>query len=289
MYKHIIALACVIALSSFTSHAQLENVAVSEDSSFSIDKVYAGVLSIVDYRYDSSMFEKFAPMRVGAAASWRMTKRLTLKSFVAWQYDPIGKSGTTFQTFWMQYKPHRKWLLETGVGPTLSASQHRPHPVTYWGQFEPSTKGRFPGVAPMASVKFLPNERNMIGIGVGIRESQLEYQATATIQKNLQITTFYQVYNKTTGVGLGYTAGPFSTTMIWKSNDVIANLNLLTIHKKQNILLYTDFGYALPTEKVVRFEAGVVKTAYAGLVKATVGLGWSYDTKSINSYLLIGL
>lgn len=299
MKKYIIAAMSVIILSSFTvCHAQLENVAVSDDSSFIVDKVYAGTLSTLRYRHDSNTFDKFASVRFGVAASWKATKTITLQSFAAWEHEVITQQGTSFQAFWGQYRPHKKWLFETGVGPTLSAKQHRPHPVSYFGQFEPFTKAQFPGVAPMASVKFFPNEKNMIGLGVGLRQNQPEYQATATVQKNLQVTAFHQVCTQTTGVGMSYSKGVFATTVLWKSDDVIANLNFITISKKHQISVYSDFGYDISqpvngngqaTNRVKRFEAGALKITQAGPIKGTFGLGWSYEAKAVKAYLLVGL
>lgn len=293
MKKHIIAVIGVIIMTLFTvqTNAQLVNAVATKDSSFIVDKIYVGVLATNRYLYDTNQFDKFASIRIGASVVWKISRKFTMRSFVAGEYEVIGKSSLSFQAFWLQYAPHKRWLMEAGIGPTLTASLHRPHPVTHWGQFEPFTKAQFPGVAPGAKIKYLPNDATMIGAGIAIRQGKPEYQLGANI-RTLQITAFHQRYDTTTGLGVSYTKGRFSITAMWKRNALVANLSSFMIHRKQQLMLYTDFGYTLKEtkgDKVVRGEGGIIKLVQANYIKAIIGMGWSYETKSIKSYLFVSL
>ncbi len=253
-----------------------------------IDKVYAGVLSGALYQPETKQFNNFMYTRVGAAIHWKMSKKLTYYSWTFAEYETISQVSYGLATAYVQYVPHRKWIVNAGFSPTLTALQHRPHPASHFGQFEPSTKGRFPGAAPGVMVRYLPTENSMIGGGLSLRQNMPEYQLSGTV-KNFRISGFYQVKTQTTGIGFDYKNERFSTTVLWKSNDAIANLNTFMIHRKQHLLLYSDFGYSLPNKCVVRLEGGILKLVQAKYLKALFGIGYAYETKSVKSYLLISL
>ncbi|MBP6910531.1 hypothetical protein KBC03_02935 [Patescibacteria group bacterium] len=283
----------VITMLLFTAktNAQMLNVAATPDSSFVVDKVYAGALATSRYLHDSNeskQFDKFASVRVGASVVWKVSPKFALRSLVAAEYEVVGKTSLSFQAFWLQYQPHKKWLTEIGIGPTLTAGLHRPHPVTHWGQFEPFTKAQFPGVAPRAQIKYLPSGTTMIGAGVGIRQGMPEYQLAANIG-SFQLSAFHQECTRTTGLGLGYAKGRWTSTSIWKSDDLIANISSFMLHRKQQLMLYTDFGYSLPKKDVIRFEAGLIKLVQAGYIKSIIGMGYSYEAKAIKAYLFVSL
>lgn len=64
------------------------------------------------------------------------------------------------------------------------------------------------------------------------------------------------------------------------------------IHRKQQLMLYTDVGYTLKDikgDKLIRGEAGIIKLVNTDYLKAIIGMGWSYETKTIKSYLFVSL
>lgn len=288
MKKYIISLACVIACSFTSLYAQLINIAQTEDSSFTIDKVYAGVLSGLAYQPETKQYAGFNYLRIGAAVNWKITSKMTYRAWAFGEYETIGQQSVGFQSSYVQYAPHSKWMIDAGFGPTLAALQHRPHPVTMFGQFEPSTKARFPGGGPVAQVRYFPTATSMIGGGVSLRQNMLEYQLSGTIG-GLQVTAFHQTCTNTTGAGFTYTKGRFSTTNIWKSDDAVGNFNTFTLHKKQQLIIYSDYGYSLPGKCIVRMECGIIKLVETKYLKAVAGIGYAHETKSVKSYLLVSL
>lgn len=311
MKKRIIALACVIAVGSFIvptkTFAQLENIATSADSAITVEKVYAGILAGSSYNYEKDTFTRFVSFRVGVAGRWDISKKCTLKAFSAWDIEAVSKASTTFNAFWLQYRPTKTLLLEAGVGPTFTASQHRPSPVSRAGHFEPGTPARLPGVAPTINLRFNPSDRLMFGGGISLRNSMPEYQLSTAIGR-FKATVYQQMYNSLTGFTISYadTAGRFGNTFVYYNHTdtttestaipinvtkkVVANFVYYKI-KKINLMFYTDFGLLMTprNRKVVRWESGILRPFKMKYVGGLFGLGYAYEQKSINGYLFVTL
>lgn len=298
MNKYIIALVSVVTMIFLTvqTHAQLIDVARSDDSTILIEKVYAGILATTSYIPAKDTIIKSVSFRVGGAARYDISRSFTLKAFTAWDVDPLGKNTTGFNAFYLQYKPSKYWLIDAGYGPTLTAQQHRPHPVTNWGQFEPSTPARLPGIAPKLNIQVIPSAKLLFAGGISLREKKPEYQLTTTLGK-LQVTGYYQTYDSLTGAALTYLGKHFSTTLVYKTithsrdttNNVIADLATYKISKKYSISVYSDFGYSFISHDIIRWEGGALKIFTSKCCKGLYGVGYDYTLQWFKTYFFLTL
>lgn len=287
MNKIIIALMSVIILGSFTSHAQLINVAATADSTVVVDKVYAGMLAATSYLCDKDTTKVSTAFRVGAAAHWDIGKKLTLKSFTASEHEFVSSSSFGMDALWMQYRPTNKWAVEVGRGPTLAAQQHRPHPVSQSGQFETWTQAQLSGIAYSVNLKYMPSADLLFGGGLSLSDNMPEYQVTANYKLWL-VTGFHQSATNTSGIALTYNGTRFYNTSFVKS-DAVGSFSSWQISAKRPFYLFTDFGYSTTSHSIVRWGSGAFASFTMGKVKSIFAIAYNHEVKGITGYLFVSL
>jgi hypothetical protein len=278
----------VITLVMFCNAAvfgQIEIIVMTNDSSLVLEKVYVGGLGMTSFSVDSVYTSNYGNLRAGAIIRWDMTKWLTLNSYYMHQMETDQSWG--LNQFSLKIAPCKKWSLQIGHMATLS-TQQRPHPVSAGGQFETWAEAKIPGSALGAKTVFAPSKNLSFGAGVAVREQQPEYHANVRFQ-NLTLSGYYGLHDQKTGAALSYTGSRVWTTLVWKQDNVVANMFGAVISKKHNILMYTDMGYDLETKKFVRGEWGIYKTCTAKHVSVLPCLGYNYETRTIRGYLFIYL
>lgn len=275
----------MIILCSVTVFGQIENIKMTSDSSVVLDKVYVGGLGMTSFSTDSIHTSNYGDLRIGAIMHWDMTKWLTFNSYYMYQ---IGKDQSWgLNQFSLKIAPGKKWSLQMGHMGTLS-TQQRPHPVSAGGQFETWTEAQIPGSGFGVKTNYSPSKDLSFGIGVVARQQQPEYHGNISF-KSLTFSGYYGVHDQKAGAALSYTGDNVWTTLVWKQDNVVANVFGCKISSKHNILLYTDMGYDLENEKFVRGEWGIYKVATMEHCSILPCLGYNYESRSIKGYLFIYL
>jgi hypothetical protein len=294
MKKMIMAVASLIAM-IFTAQAQLENVAVSKDSSLVVTSVYMGMLATTSYLTDRNKETVSNNFRAGGSVAWKASRTLQLKSWgifdVTVSHDTSTKlSSYSLHAFWLQWQPSAKWQFQAGKGATLSAQQYRPLPASNQGQFETWTQAQFPGLAPVINIKYMPRKSMMFAAGVSSNQNQPEYQVAATFGQ-FKLSGFYQDASKRLGGGVGYASknSMFSTIALWKQKQLLANITIITLNKAKGIVFFNDFGYDPSNEKVQRWEIGILKSFNLKPCKGLFSVSWQQERKALNAYFYLTL
>ena len=208
--KHIIFLFAIL-MATTGVNAQIENIKLSNDSSFVIDKLYVGVLSTNMYRTDTGqVFDKNINMRVGAMATWNASKHLSVKAFAA--YEP-SKTPFFVSAFWCRYKIG-KFTTEAGVSGSLIAEQ-RPLPPTGRSHFETWTSAQLLGTLPTIKMHYALGSTT-IGAGVSVQNRLSEtnkyvYQGSVDYKK-FKLTGWSK--QGKVGGALSYTSGPVYSLIV---------------------------------------------------------------------------
>ncbi len=280
-------MSAIIILGSLTTNAQLENVLASPDSTVVLDKVYAGILGATNYDCGNDTTTVYVGFRAGVAAHWDIGKKLTVKTFAAGEYDFVSATSFGLHAIWLQYRPGKKWAIETGKGPTLAAQQHRPHPASAGGQFETWTQAQLPGVAYTLNLKFIPSDKMLFGAGMSVRDNMPEYQVTGTY-KRLALTGYYQAATNTACAAMTYDGKWLYSTSFVKT-DAIGNFSSLTLSSKQQLYFYTVLGYDTKNKTMVMCANGFYKSFSTKYVKGSLALGYNTVNQQISAYTLISL
>lgn len=270
-----------------TSYAQISGVAATSDSTVVIDKVYAGTLAGSAYLCGKDTSTAFASFRFGASALWHMGTKLTLKTFAVGEYEAVTGSSFGIHAMWLQYRPLKKIAIEAGKGSTLVAQQHRPFPVSQYGQFETWTQARLPGVGYTCNLKYIPNAKTLFGAGISVRDNMSEYQVTTTIRR-IQLSGYYQTATNVTCGAITYSGKSLFNTAFVKT-DAIGDFSSLLISRKRSVYLFTDFGYDRKTSTIVRWGSGFSKTFSMKYVKGILALAYTYENNGASLYTLISL
>lgn len=280
-----IAATIIIMLCSVTVFGQIENIKMGKDSAISIDKIYVGILGINRFSVKSLETTQGMQFRIGAKATYAFNKMLSLRSYVVYQNEV--NSEFTLNSFSLAFTPSSKFTLEVGKMATLS-TQQRPHPVSGAGHFETWSEAQIPGGALGAKMTIAPVKDFSFGVGVAVREKQPEYHANVSFKK-LTLSGYYGMHDKKAGAALSYTGKMVWSTLVWKQDNVVANMFGCTISQKHHISIYSDMGYDLKTNKLVRSEWGIYTSWQASKLTLLPGIGYNNDDKTIRGYLFIYL
>jgi len=269
-------------VSTLAVNAQIENIKI--DSTIVIDKIYAGSLSGTAFSTDSLCSSGFVGIRFGAMATYKPASWIAVKSWAMMQIDPKANPWT-LQQFWVKLTPIQKFSLEVGSTATL-ATELRPHPVSDGGQFETWAQGQIPGGSLTTKLKYQATSDLELGTGIAVRDNKAEYSGRIAYKKVKLVTWYTQSTNKV-GIAMTGDFDKFSTTLVWKKNQTIADLFVLTLNKKEKISFFSDMGYDINKKDLVRGEWGVLKGFEYQWIKGLFALSYCNDNKSVAGYLFI--
>ena len=281
----MIVMTAMICL-TIAAKAQIESIKLTTDSTVTIDKLYAGILSGTLFSADSLYASNFANVRFGAMATYQPAKWFAVKTWAIYQAE----TKTTpwhMQQFWFKVMPTKKLSLEIGNMATLPTEQ-RPHPVSGNGQFETFSEAQIVGMALNAKVKYAFTPDFKAGAGIAIRKDKPEYSGMLSY-KTVKLSSWYSQYNKKVGAALTLDFARVYDALVWKQDQIVSNIFCLKILKKANISVYSDTGYDLVTKKLVRGEGGLLKNFESKYIKGLFGLGYQHETHIINGYLFVHL
>lgn len=256
------------------------------DSSLVINKIYAGSLSGTNFHTDSLYSSGFTGLRFGAMGTYKPAKWISFSSWGMVQIDGGAKSWS-LQQFWMTIEPIKKLTFQIGSMATLPTEQ-RPHPVSGNGQFETWSEASIPGMSLNAKLKYDITSDVQLAGGIALRNGSPEYSGRITYKK-VQLSGWYSTYDATSGVAATIDMGRVYSTFVYKPNQTIADIFCLKISKKHDITFYSDMGYDFVKKDLVRAELGVLKGFESKWIKGLWGLGYQYETETINGYFFIHL
>ncbi|MCX6822881.1 MAG: hypothetical protein NTX91_02695 [candidate division SR1 bacterium] len=274
--------ACMAASSN--SFGQITDLYVTKDSTVIIDKIYAGVLAGGQFRTDTVSNDAFVTARLGAMGSWRPTKWFAFRTWGI--YDLNLANSFTLEQCWIDFTPSKKLSIQGGYMATL-ATEQRPNPATGDGQFETFGEAQIPGGT--YNIKIEADNLGKFGFGacLAYRVKGLEYQAMFKYSW-LKISG-WRDYNGKFGSAMTLDLSRVYNVTSWRQDQVIANFLCVKMGKNKDYQLYSDNGYDLQAHKLVRSETGFLKTFSSTWIKGLFGLGYRYETRSINGYLFVHL
>lgn len=283
MKNLIVFLAITLGL-SIGSFAQIVNIPVTKD--VTINKLYAGTLSWTAVSIDSLSAKNTAGLRFGTAATWRPSKYLAMYSMAVFQNE-TGNQSWSMNQFAVVINPSKKLKVTVGNVCTLVTEQ-RPSPASGDGQFETWTQSKIPGMAPVAKASFAFNSNIAAGLATAQRCGKPEYQANL-VYKKFAISWLYDEWNKKHGSVLTFTLGRANEIVVWRQGELISNTLTLDLGKDRDYCLYSDTGYDLKANKLIRGEWGVLKTFSGKYIKGLIGPGYCYEDRSVHAYLYVHL
>lgn len=290
--KFLLALTAVIMGLIVAQSASAQIVSRNSDSSLVIS-AYAGILNTTSLSIQGANITNSHDIRLGGRFYWEALSWMKVKSFVA--YGRSNGKDLAFNSFAIDiHSRNEKFGIEFGHGPTPSA-ESRPIPVSGDGQFETWTEGRLPGVALGAKI-YLVAGAGKISTGVGIRNKKPEYHvrySTKIFDYGMSYGTNAQKFQTFVVARLGriYSISVFENEKPKNlpGSNLVANFTNVKISKAENIDFYFDCGYRINTKKFERLEFGLIKNFEVSVTKGLIALGYQYETKSINAYLLLYL
>ncbi|MFA7717646.1 MAG: hypothetical protein WC875_02940 [Candidatus Absconditabacterales bacterium] len=284
MKKMIITIAFV-AISTL-SFAQIENIKLTSDSSITIDRIYAGMLSGSLFSTDSLYASTFTNVRFGAMGTYQPATWFAVKAWAMYQGETSTKPWH-MQQFWFKFTPTKKLSIETGNMATLPTEQ-RPHPVSGDGQFETFSEAQIVGMSINAKVKYAFTSDITAGVGIASRKDKPEYSGMVSYKK-VTVSTWYAEYNQKLGSALTLKFNRVYSTLVWKQDQIVSDVLVIHLNKDKSISLYSDTGYDLSKNDIVRGEWGVMKTFESRYINGLYGIGWNHETDDINCYFFIHL
>lgn len=262
---------------------QITNISLSSDSSFVLDRVYAGVLGANDFSIDSVYRTGFVGFRVGASAKLRVTKAVSLVSFIAEDVTNAGNSigGTGF---FVKLAPSPNFYIAVGQGPQVSTFLHRAHPASAGGQFETFTHRSIPGAAPGLRLVKTVGKTNLLG-SIAVVDGVPQYQVGVSFA-SVAVSAWRRA-DSLWGTAVTYQSKRTKTIVVVR-DDLVASTFTLNLPNKY--ILYTDAGITTGDRRVVRAEAGFLRTFEADkYVKGLFGLGYANELRSVRGYIFVTL
>lgn len=279
--KKIVSIIIIIVAFAAGVNAQITNVKIGDQ--VTIDKLYAGVLIGGQFRTDTVSNDAFVNARIGAMGTWRPAKWFAFRTWGIYDFNLT--KPFTMERCWLNFTPHKKVSINLGYMATL-ATEQRPHPATGDGQFETFSESQLPGGTYNVKIAVDATDNFSFGACVAYRKG-LEYQAMLRYNK-VKISGWYGSDQKF-GSALTLDFSRVYNVTSWRQDQVIANFLCVKMGKKKDYCLYSDNGYNLKDHKLVRSESGFLKTFDSQWIKGLFGLGYRYETKSINGYLFVHL
>lgn len=276
-------LAVILLLVMPTAEAQIENIRLVDDSTLVLDRVYAGILGANNFSIDSVYRTGFVGFRVGASAKLRVTKAVSVISFIA---EDITSAGNSIggAGFLVRVQPDTNFYIAIGHGPQVSTFLQRQHPATAGGQFETFTHRAIPG--PGLGVRLVKTIKKIdLLAGVAMINGAPEYQLGIS-HAGLQASVWLQG-DSLWGTAITYESDRFKTILVVR-DDLLANVTTFNLPNKY--ILYADAGMTTDDCVVVRAEAGVLRTFKAkSYIKGLFGLGYAYELRSVRGYIFVTL
>jgi hypothetical protein len=277
-------LTAILSMTPTMMSAQHTDIRIDDDSSLVIEKVYAGLLSGPSYDLRSGSVSSLIDLRVGAAARFDVTKKLAVRSFGFAGYDVTSGTGFGNTAFWAEYTPSTYWKIIVGHGPSLTATNHRPHPCTLDGQFEFFATAQLPGVMTNATIIYKPRYTTYAA-SVGIYQQQLALMC-GIAGKRWSGTGYYLRDKNQIGGALTYNGKKLQTTLSYTHNDI---LSLAVLHDcGKHYVIYGSEGYEHTTHSMVTISNGVGRT-WSGKYNGLFALGYEVADHQIKSYLMVTL
>jgi hypothetical protein len=254
------------------------------DSTLVINNLYAGTLSGTCFSVDSLSASMFVNIRFGAMMTYSPVKWFSVKTWAMYHAD-AGEKSWNLQQYWIKLMPVKKLSLEIGSMATLVTEQ-RPLPITGNGHFETWTEAQIPGMALNTKLKYQFTKNFQLAGGVAVRNKIPEYSGRITFG-GVKVSGWYS--NDTIyGTALTLNTSRVYDVFVFKQ-DVIANFLSFQVSKKFDLFLYSDTGYNLDQEKLVRGEWGILKCFGSKYASGLIGLGYQNETKTVNGYLFLHL
>jgi hypothetical protein len=277
-----IFLVVVFAIIRSTTEAQIENVNLGTDSSFVLDRVYAGILGANDFSIDSISRNGFVGLRFGASGKLRVSRAVSVVSFIA---EDVTTSGNSIggSGFLVRLQPEKSWYVAIGHGPQVGTFLHRAHPASAGGQFETFTHRAIPGPGPGIRLVKSFGKTDVLA-STAVVDGSPEYHlgvAFGTLASNVwwreglwgSATTYKSKHSKTILV---------IRSDLWAST--------VTYNLPKSYILYTDVGIETGSYRLVRAEAGILRTFEAtSYVKGLFGLGYAHELRSVRGYIFVTL
>lgn len=274
----------------FVAKAQITNLYLFKkngniiDSSLVVNDIYFGSLSGTNFSVKNFDVSTFSNIRVGAMLTYNPTKWFSVKTMGCYQ---TGSDGLhlAIPSFSFKVKPFKKFDIEFGSVATIPTEQ-RPLPATGNGHFETWSESQIPGGALNAKIKFQMTKNLETAGGIAYRDNLLEYSGRIVF-KQIKLSGWYS--NDTIfGAAMTTTFPKIYNILVFKK-DIIADFISIKINEGHEIFLYSDMGYNLELQKLVRGEWGLLKCFESQWAKGLVGLGYQHEFKTINGYLFFHL
>lgn len=280
--KRNFALIVLATLSSFV-RAQIEDIALGSDSSFVLDRVYAGILGANNFSIDSVYRSGFSNVRVGVSTKLRLTKVASIVAFMAEDMSTSGNSigGTGF---FLKLYLSKSLYLALGQGPQVGTFLHRAHPATAGGQFETFTHRSIPGAAPGARLVKTIGKTDILASVAAV-----DGRAEGNLGASFAGFAGNVWWNEKGAWGSAMTyKSKLSKTILVIRDDLWASTFAYNLPNKY--ILYTDAGITTENYSVVRAEFGMLRTFEAKkYVKGLVGLGYAYELRCVRGYIFVTL
>lgn len=289
MKKLIIAI--VIACACGTTNAQIQNVVLSKDSTLVAENIYAGILSWPAFNTENfDAEEKNVSIHLAAQVSWEPKEWFELEGMGAYQFGTVKPFGLA--DFEMKITPIHWAFIKVGDMATPT-TEERPLPATAGGHFETWTTARLPEGAPCAIIGVNTDDGGISEVGIASREGKAEYHLRETFNFTgftCSFACYYAVHDKSSGAAFTLNSKTIYNTLV-VNTDVVANITNVNLFRNvdgtRKITLYSDMGYDRNTKELVRGEWGVLRNFSSTYAKGLIGIGYQYETRTINGYMFI--
>ena len=118
MKKVVIVIIIAVMGFSAQSFSQIENIICTDDSTLVIDNIYAGILSSVNFSAEDLTSTSSYDFRVGAMATWHITKWADVKTYG--MYDRNNGGDGMVNSFSINLHKNR-WDVEFGKMSTTAS------------------------------------------------------------------------------------------------------------------------------------------------------------------------
>ncbi|MCX6794520.1 MAG: hypothetical protein NTY31_00770 [Candidatus Falkowbacteria bacterium] len=262
--------------------AQIENIKLAGDSTVTIDYAYAGILAGSYFSQDSLNFGKSVNVRLGFQGTYRPTKWLSIVAREMYQTDDQ-KKVLSSSLFWARFKL-KSVTLETGMLPTL-ATESRPLSVSADGQFEAWTENNIPGTSLGAKIKY-NFQKSYIGAGVFQRNKEPEYHLRFS-SPHFKASLYYSEFDHRFGSTATLITKRLYNIATFNAGKNFGNYAVFKLDRRRQIDYYLDAGYGFEEKKIIRAETGLLKNFSGRYLKGLFGLGYCYETKTINGIFFV--
>jgi hypothetical protein len=246
---------------------------------------YAGMLGWTSLPIDYLGASCQANVRLGAIAVYRPAPWFAAKGTGAYNIAADGKTWS-MQQVGAIFTPTNGLNITMGNNCTLVTEQ-RPSPATSGGQFETFTESKIPGMA--LNVKAVWDLKNVsFGAGVADRLNNPEYQLMFRF-KNIKLSGFYDMCDYTYGGVLTAEIGRITDIVVYHQQQIISNLFMFHAGRDRNWCLYSDTGWDLYKNKLVRGEWGALRTFSGHYIGGLIGPGYCYEDRSFHVYVFVHL